>query len=209
MKSVKPHGSTRDQGTRKAPVTKHLPPLGKPEMQHIHVLRRSLDLCPGSLGLPPPTDPTPEGGPIPTAGPEVDPGAPAIPPGAEAGVDGDVEEDGHAPAAAHTEVTGVTVERTVEVIPGVAHLIATGDPGQTLMTAIPVGVGARAGDEGADEVTATGAQTAVPGLIAPPVAVPPDAGVTAVAVGTAEREHDHKVWTLSKHEQLLLSLISN
>ncbi len=35
--------------------------------------------------------------------------------------------------------------------------------GQTPTTAIPVGVGARAGDEGADEVTATGAQTAGPG----------------------------------------------
>lgn len=209
MKSVRRRGSTRDQGTRRAPVTKDLPPPGKPEMQHIRALRRSPDPRPESLDQAPPTGPAPEGGPIPTAGPELDPGAPAIPPGAEAGVGEDVEEDGHAPAAAHIGATGVTVEQTVEVIPGVVHIIATGDPGQTLMTAIPVGVGARAGDEGADEVTATGAQTAVPGLTAPPVAVPPDAEVTAVAAGTAEREHDHKVWTLSKYEQLLLSLISN
>lgn len=159
------------------------------------------------------------------------------------------------------------------------------------MTAIPVGVGARAGDEGAGEVTATGAQTAVPGttrrspvnpdrhqhgavshfnlftfsvfpsrglmlncgltqrhffslnpkipqgatqtrhhthryvqlflrleseifrcnlntagLTTPPVAAPPDTGVTA---GTAESHRHRKVWTLSKHEQLLFSLISN
>lgn len=35
--------------------------------------------------------------------------------------------------------------------------------GQTLLTAIPVGVEVQAGDEGTEEVTATGAQTADPG----------------------------------------------
>lgn len=35
--------------------------------------------------------------------------------------------------------------------------------GQTPMTAIPAGVAVQAGDEGADEVTVTGAQTVDPG----------------------------------------------
>lgn len=45
--------------------------------------------------------------------------------------------------------------------------------GQTPTTAIPVGVGARAGDEGAGEVTATGAQTAGPGKTPDINSVPP------------------------------------
>lgn len=173
---------------------------------HAHGPRRSPPESPAPF---PVTGPAPEGGPTPTADPEVDPAAPATPPGAGAGVDGDVGEDGHTPAAAHTEVTEVIVGLTVEVIPEVAHTIAVGDPGQIPLTAIPVGVGVRAGDEGAGEVTATGAQTADPGLTAPPVAVLPGAEVTVAAVGTVEphlrqavrftsteREQNNKVWTL-------------
>lgn len=105
-------------------------------------------------------------------------------------------EDGRAPVAARTAVTGVTVGRTVEVIPGVARIIAAGDPGPTRTTATPAGVGARAGDEGADGATATGAQTDGRGRTAPPVAVLPGAGVTVAAAATAEREQNHDVWTL-------------
>lgn len=125
-------------------------------------------------------------GPIPTAGPGADPAAPAPapPPGAVAGVGGDVEEDGRALVAA--DITGVTVGRTAGVIPEVAHIIAVGDPGRTPTTAIPVGVAVRAGDEGADEVTATGVRTADPGRTAPPAAVLPGAEVTVAAVGTVE-----------------------
>lgn len=167
-------------------MRRDLPPWERPMEHHAHSPQRSPGLFPESLALFPATGHAPEGGRTPTAGPEVGPGAPATPPGVGAGVAGDEGEDDLALAAAHIEVTGVTVERTVEVIPEVARIIAEGGPGQTPTTAIPVGVGVRAGDEGADEVTATGAQTADPGRTAPPVAVLPGAGVTVAAVGTVK-----------------------
>lgn len=104
-------------------------------------------------------------------------------------------EDG--PAAARTEVIEVTVGRTVEVTREVVHIIAAGDPGQTPLTAIPVGVGVQAEDEGADEVTATGAPTVDPGPTAPPVAVLPGAEVEVAAVGIVEPQVRQVVWLTS------------
>lgn len=134
MRFVRLHGSTRGRGTRRAPARSDPPLWGIHGELHTHGPRRSRALFPV-------TGPTLEAIPTPTAGPGVDPAAPATPPGAAAGVGGDVEEDGRALVAAHIEVTGVTVGRTVEVIPGVIHILAVGDPGRTPTTAIPVGVG--------------------------------------------------------------------
>lgn len=131
MKSVKQQGSTRDPGTRRAPVRKN-PPQSERTVHHMHGPRKSL--CPESVGLHLATGRAPGGGPIPPAGPV----ALAPPPEATAEADGD--EDGHARAAALTGVTEVTAGRPVAVIPEVAHIIAAGDPGQTLMTAIQVEV---------------------------------------------------------------------
>lgn len=135
MRFVRRHGSTRGQETRRAQARKDRPPWERP-----HDPQRSPGLFPESLALFPVTGHAPEGGRTPTAGPEVDPAAPASPPGVVAEVAGDEGEDDLALAAAHTEVTGVT-GRTVEVIPEVARIIAEGGPGQSPTTAIPVGVG--------------------------------------------------------------------
>lgn len=108
----------------------------------VHSLPRSPDRCPGSLALCLVTGPAPEAGPAPTAGPGAGPAAPAIPPGAAAGVGEGTGEQSHGLEAAHIEVIGVTVGHTVEVIPGVAHILAAGDPGQTPTTATPAGAAA-------------------------------------------------------------------
>lgn len=179
MRFARRRGSTRGRGTRRAPARRGPPLWATHGERHACAHRRSRAPFPV-------TGPAPEAGLTPTAGPGADPAAPATPPGAEAGVGGDVDEDGRTLVAADTKVTGVTVGRTVEVIPEVAHIIAVGGPGRTPTTAIPAGVAARAGDEGADEVTATGALTADPGRTAPPAAALPGAEVTVAAVGTVE-----------------------
>lgn len=109
--------------------------------RHAHGLQRRPGPCLESPALFPVTGHAPGGGPTPTAGPGADPAAPDTPPGAVAGVGGDVGEDDLALAAPRTAVTGVTAGRTIEVIPEAAHIFAGEDPGQTPMTAIPVGVG--------------------------------------------------------------------
>jgi len=211
MRFVRRRGSTRGQGTRRA-LARRDPPLW--EIRGERGPRRNRARLPA-------TDPAPEARPTPPAGPGVDPAAPATFPGAAVGVGGgDVEEDGHALVAAHIEVTGVTVGPPVEVIPEVAHINAVGDSGQTPTTAIPVGVGVRAGDEGAGEVTATGAQAADPGRPALPVAVLSGTEVAVAAVGTAEpaagcwfkvcqKRSTQHVWTLCTHAVTVAVIISH
>lgn len=187
MRSARRHGSTRGRGTRRAPVRRNRPPRRPPERRHALAPRR--DPSPGSPAPSPASAPAPVGGR--PAGRGADPSAP--PPGAAVGVAGDVGGDGPALTAAQAAAIGHTVGHTAEVIPEGALIIEGEGRGHTLMTAIPVGAGVRAGDEGADEVTATGAQTGAPGRTAPLVAVFP--GVTVAAVGPvelqpAERERD-------------------
>lgn len=190
MKFGRRCGSTSGPGTRRAPARRGLPQLGRRQGRHPaqgpQTRQRKPGPRPGSPALSLAIGHAPEDGRTPTAGPGVDPVAPATPPEAVAEVGGDTGEGGHTPVVAHIEVTGVTVGRTVEVTPGAAHTLDVGDQGQTPTTATQAGVGARAEDEATGEVKATEARTDGRGRITPPAAAPPGVEVTVTAVDTAE-----------------------